>query len=164
MKISIIVAVAKNNVIGNNNQLIWRLSADLKRFKALTTGHHILMGRKTFESIGKALPNRTNIVITRSANFQHPETVVLDDIQKGIDFAKLNGETELFVIGGGEIYKNVLPLADKLYLTKVHTSPLGDTFFPELNEAEWQVIAEEAHLADDKNEFNFVFLDAERKA
>jgi dihydrofolate reductase len=163
MKISMIVAVAKNQVIGNDNQLIWRLSEDLKRFKKLTTGHHILMGRKTFESIGKALPNRTNLVISRNASIEMTGVFCFTDIQKAIEFAKENGEEELFVIGGGEIYRKLLPETDKIYLTKVHATPKGDTFFPELKEMDWNVVSEEAHLADEKNEFNFVFLDLERR-
>lgn len=163
MKISLIAAVAKNNVIGNDNQLIWRLSDDLKRFKRLTTGHHILMGRKTYESMGRALPNRTNVVVTRSKNYQPEGIEVFNDIDAAIEFAKSNNEEELFIIGGGEIYKKLLPIADKIYLTKVHASPEGDTFFPDLDESNWEVEAEEAHLANEKNEHNFVFLDLIRK-
>ncbi len=162
MDISIIVAVAKNNVIGNENKLIWRLSDDLKRFKKLTTGHHILMGRKTFESIGKPLPNRKNLIITRNKDYKVEGGFVFQDIESAIDFAKENGEDELFIIGGGEIYRKLLDRTERIYLTKVHTSPEGDAFFPELESEDWFVFHEEAHLANEKNEHNFVFVDLVR--
>lgn len=163
MILSIIVAVAKNNVIGKDNQLIWRLSNDLKRFKKLTTGHSILMGRKTYESIGKPLPNRKNLIVTRNENFDVEGAYVFNSIESAIHHAKVTGEEELFIIGGGEIYKKLLPQTDKLYLTRVHAEPEGDAFFPTIEETAWQVVNEEAHLADEKNEYDFVFVDLERK-
>ena len=163
MIVSMIVAVAKNNVIGKDNKLLWKLSDDLKRFKRITSGHAILMGRKTFESLGKPLPNRTNLVVTRDARYSVGGAYVFNQVNQAVEFAKAEGETELFIIGGGEIYEMMLPAANRLYLTKVHASPDGDTYFPVLNDGEWDVINEEAHKANEKNEFDFVFLDLERR-
>ncbi len=163
MIISIIVAIAKNKVIGNDNKLIWRLSDDLKRFKRLTTGHTILMGRKTYESIGRPLPKRKNYIITRSKEYVVDGGYVFHSIGDAIEAAKEEGEDELFIIGGGEIYKEMLPMANKMYLTKVHANPKGDTFFPKFDEEEWDIINDKAHLADEKNEYNFVFIDLERR-
>ena len=117
MKLSIIVAASQNNVIGKDNQLIWRLSADLKRFKALTTGHHIIMGRKTFDSIGKPLPNRTSIIITRQADYKAEGCIVVNSLEEALE--KVPADQEAFIIGGGTIYKEAIDKADKLYLTRV---------------------------------------------
>ncbi|MEZ5003829.1 MAG: dihydrofolate reductase [Chitinophagales bacterium] len=163
MIVSMIVAVAKNNVIGKDNKLLWKLSDDLRRFKRITSGHAVLMGRKTFESLGKPLPNRTNLVVTRDENFTAEGAHVFNQINEALEYARSEGEEELFIIGGGEIYQMMLPAANKLYLTKVHAQPEGDTFFPEIQDEEWDVINEEAHKADDRNEFDFVFLDLERR-
>lgn len=163
MIVSMIVAVAKNNVIGKDNKLLWKLSDDLRRFKRITSGHAVLMGRKTFESLGKPLPNRTNLVVTRDENFAAEGAHVFNQINEALEYARSEGEEELFIIGGGEIYQMMLPAANKLYLTKVHAQPEGDTFFPEIQDEEWDVINEEAHKADDRNEFDFVFLDLERR-
>lgn len=140
-RISIIVAVGKNNrAIGKTGGLLWRIADDLKRFKALTTGHPIIMGRKTFESIGKALPNRTNIVITRNPDFKAEGVIIADSFAEALRLASNEVEklvqgnhknSEIFVIGGGEIYKQALPLADKLYLTLVKSDAEGDVFFPD---------------------------------
>lgn len=137
MKISIIVAVAENNVIGANNKLLWHIPDDLKRFKKLTTGHHILMGQKTFESIGKILPNRTNVILSFEKNYQADGGFIFNNIKEALEFVKARGEEELFVIGGGMIYKEILPIANKIYLTKVHKKYEGDTFFPVLDMNEW---------------------------
>lgn len=163
MIVSMIAAVAKNNVIGKDNKLLWKLSDDLRRFKRITSGHAVLMGRKTFESLGKPLPNRTNLVVTRDENFAAEGTHVFNQINEALEYARSEGEEELFIIGGGEIYQMMLPAANKMYLTKVHTQPEGDTFFPEIHDEEWDVINEEAHKADNRNEFDFVFLDLERR-
>lgn len=160
MEISIIVATSKNNVIGRDGGIPWHLSADLKRFKALTTGHPIVMGRRTFESIGRPLPGRRNIVISNSVN-------AIDgcDIMKSVD-ELLNDNSldgKVFIIGGGEIYKQFLPYAKKVYLTEVETEIAdGDTFFPELNPMEWIEVGRESHEADEKNDFNYSFVDYER--
>ena len=160
MEISIIVATSKNNVIGKEGGIPWHLSSDLKRFKALTTGHPIVMGRRTFESIGRPLPGRRNIVITNSVN-------AIDgcDIMKSVD-ELLNDKSldgKVFIIGGGEIYKQFLPYAKKVYLTEVETEIAdGDTFFPDLNPMEWIEVGRESHEADEKNDFNYSFVDYER--
>ena len=132
---SIIVAVAENQAIGFDNHLLWHISEDLKRFKSLTLGHHIIMGRKTFLSIGKPLPGRVNIIITRNENFNIEGCITAKSLVEAFEIAK--NDSEAFIIGGGEIYKMALPIADKIYLTRVHASYPGDTFFPEIDFTEW---------------------------
>ena len=154
MKISIVVAAGKNNQIGKGNKLLWNIKDDLKHFKNLTLNHHILMGRRTFESIGKALPKRTNMIITRNTNFVAPkECLIFDCSYKAIDFAKNNRETELFVCGGATIYKFFLEnnLVDNIYLTKIDFDGEADSFFPELNMEDWSV---ENISSFEKNEVN----------
>lgn len=163
MKTIIIVAVSQNQVIGSKGDLPWEISADLKNFKKLTTGFPILMGRKTFESIGKALPKRENIVITRQKNYYKDNIVVFDTIEKGIEYAKSLDKTQLFIIGGGEIYKQSLDLAQKIFLTKVNIEIEGDTFFPTLHPDQWQVINKESYQADEKNDYDFEILELDRK-
>lgn len=161
MIISIVVAVSKNNVIGKDNQLLWKLSDDLKRFKKLTTNHCIVMGRKTYDSIGKALPNRINIIITKNKNFHVDDAIILHNIQDVIEYAKSKNETELFIIGGGEIYKQVLGITNKIYLTKVDVDIDGDTFF-HYNMQEWRICYEELIAKNDKNEYNSIYQELER--
>jgi len=158
MIVSIIVAASENNVIGKDNQLIWKLSSDLQYFKKTTTGHTILMGRKTFDSIGRALPNRTNIVISRNENYTAEGCIKAQSIDQALILVPAN-ESEVFITGGGEIYKQALDkgLVEKIYLTKVKTIIDGDTFFPEINNSEWKLISEEEHTADEKNQFDFSF-------
>ncbi|REJ85183.1 MAG: dihydrofolate reductase [Bacteroidetes bacterium] len=158
--VSVIVALSENNVVGVRNQLPWKLSADLKRVKALTMGHHILMGRKTFESIGKALPGRTNVVITRNEEYRAEGCVMCKSLKEAINHA--SSDTELFIFGGGEIFQEAIPLADKIYMTRVHTTIQGDTYFPELNPEEWTVTESESFSADEKNEFDYSFITMER--
>lgn len=161
--LSIIVAVAENNAIGKDNDLIWYISDDLKRFKKLTTGHTILMGRKTFESLPNgALPKRTNVVITHDTTLKLNHCVMLHSVTEAIEKYK-DSEENVFVIGGGSIYEKILPYAQKLYLTKVHESFDADVFFPEINRAEWEVLAEEFHSKGEKNEFDFSFEDLVRR-
>lgn len=161
--LSIIVAVAKNNAIGKDNDLIWYISDDLKRFKKLTTGHAILMGRKTYESLPNgALPNRENIVISSNKNLKLPKCTMMYSIEEAID-RYASSEEEVFVIGGGSIYEKLLPYAQKLYLTKVHASFEADVFFPDNNMEDWTVVAEEHHQKGDRNEFDFSFIDLVRK-
>lgn len=156
MIISIIVAIAENNAIGKNNDLLWHLPGDLKKFKATTTGHTIIMGRKTFESIGKPLPNRRSIIITRNTNYKAPEGVlVTNSLNEALELCYQ--EQEIFVIGGGAIYEEALPLADKLYLTKVHAEFDADTFFPEIDESEWDKTNEEKTPVDAKNPYATTF-------
>tara|TARA_R110001583_G_scaffold39735_2_gene127233 strand:- start:35058 stop:35543 length:486 start_codon:yes stop_codon:yes gene_type:complete len=161
MPISIIVAASQNNVIGKDNQLIWRLSADLKRFKALTTGHHIIMGRKTFDSIGKPLPNRTSIIITRQADYKVEGCIVVNSLEEAL--AKVPADQEAFIIGGGTIYKEAIDKADKLYLTLVHKKFDGDTFFPKVDGKVWQSEKREDYMPSEKNEYAYSFIDYARK-
>jgi dihydrofolate reductase len=161
MIISIVVAVSKNNVIGKDNQLLWKLSDDLKRFKKLTTNHCIVMGRKTYDSIGKALPNRTNIIITKNKNFHVDDAIILHNIQDVIEYAKSKNETELFIIGGGEIYKQALEITNKIYLTKVDVDIDGDTFF-HYNTQEWRICYEELIAKNEKNEYDSTYQELER--
>ena len=152
-KITIIVAAATNNTIGKDNTLLWHLPEDLKRFKALTSGHAIIMGRKTFESIGKPLPGRTNIVISRNPAYEAPGIRVVQDLPAGILMGKaqaeISGSDEAVIIGGAQIYAESLGHIDRLYLTEVDSAPAGDAFFPELEAADWQQIEQQDHPAVD---------------
>jgi len=160
MKISIVVAMAANRVIGNNNRLPWHLPADLKHFKQTTMGKPILMGRKTWESIGRALPGRTNIVITRDENYAAPGCVVVHSIEAAMQAAQQ--QDEVMVIGGAEFYRQVLPRADTIYLTRIHQDFEGDAFFPELDEAGWQEVARVDCDADDRNPYAYSFIRLDR--
>lgn len=159
MKISVIVAMANNRVIGLNNQIPWHLSADLKRFKAITMSSPILMGRKTFESIGRPLPGRTNIIISRNPHYTQAGCLIFNDLEKAIDKGcQLAGE--IFVIGGSDLYRSVLPRAQALYITEVHKNFAGDTFFPKIDANEWVESGRE-DIRDDPNvnfEYSFVKL------
>jgi dihydrofolate reductase len=157
MKISAIVACAEEHVIGLNNQIPWYLPADLAYFKKITSGHHILMGRNCFESIGKPLPKRTNIVITRNPFFMASGCLVAHSIQEAIALARENGETEAFIIGGGEIYQQSVHLWDKLYYTEVDLKTEGDVFFPEIAPRDWRLVSEEVKEPDEKNAFRYTF-------
>lgn len=160
MMISLIAAVSRNNIIGNDNQLLWHLPADLKHFKNVTSGHTIIMGRKTFESIGKALPHRRNIVVTHQDTFAAPGCEVMTGLQEAIDACRK--EKEVFIIGGAEIYRQVLPAADKIYLTRIYKDFEGDTKFPELNFSEWRLTKYLRHHADAQNEYEYSFSEYER--
>jgi dihydrofolate reductase len=162
MIISAIVAVAKNGVIGHNNQIPWYLPADLKYFKRTTLGHHLIMGRNCFESIGKPLPQRTNIVVSRDPFFAASGCLVAHSIKEALDIARQNGESEVFIIGGGQIYQQSMPYWDKIYLTEVELIAEGDVFFPDLDNSEWRLVSAEKHDADEKNEFNYTFNVLER--
>ncbi len=155
MNISIIVAAAENNVIGKDNDMPWRLSADLKRFKKLTMGHHIVMGRKTFESIGKPLPGRTSVIITRNKDYKQEGCIVVHSLEEALQTIN---DDEIFVIGGGEIYNMAFEKADKLYLTRVHASLEGDTCIPEVNNR-WQEVEREDFQKDEKNQYDYSFID-----
>ena len=155
--IKIIVAMSNNRVIGNNNELIWKLSSDLKRFKELTTGHPVVMGRKTYESIGRPLPNRRNIIITRNLEYEVEGCETVSSLEEALLLTNNN----CFIIGGGEIYKQSLEVADKIYLTLVHKDFEGDTSFPELGK-EWATIDTKDFEADEKNEYNYSFIEYER--
>ena len=137
MSLSIIAAVAKNNVIGNENKLLWNIPLDMKFFRTTTSGHPIIMGRKTFLSIGKALPNRRNIVITRDETFSYPEVEVFHSVDEVASIFK-NSNEEAFVIGGADIYKQFIPIVDKLYITHIDEEFVGDTTFPEIDNIIWK--------------------------
>ena len=161
-ELTIIVAAAENDAIGKGNKLIWHLSDDLKRFKALTSGHHIIMGRKTFESFPKPLPNRTHVVITRQKDYKAPEGVLLvNSLEEAIDASK--NDTQTFIIGGGQIYKQALAIADKIELTRVHENFEADTFFPKIETTVWKETANIFHKKDENHDFEFSFLTYERK-
>lgn len=163
MLVSAIVAAARNLVIGHQNQIPWYLPADLKYFKKVTTGHHVIMGRKSFESIGKPLPNRTNVVITRDLFFVATGCTVVHSLGEALELSEAHGETEAFIIGGGEIYRQSWPYLDRIYLTEVDIEPEeGDVHFPKINEEEWRELSREAHAADEKNAFGYVFRILER--
>jgi len=159
-KLSIVVAISENNAIGKNNQLLWHLPADLKHFKEITTGHSIIMGRKTYDSIGKPLPNRRSIVITRNANLVIEGVDVVTDLATAIELCK--HDKEAFIIGGAEVYKHALPFTSHIYLTRVHQSYEADTFFPPLNTDEWKEINSISYPADEKNNVAYTFSTLER--
>lgn len=163
MKLTIIAAVAENGTIGDAGGLVWRLPADLKYFKRITTGHHVLMGRKTYESIGRVLPERTFVVITRQAEFEAEGCTIVHSLEEAIESARAAGETEAFVIGGAEIYALALPHADRMHLTRVHASFEGDTKFPAFDEARWSEVAREDHEPDEKNAYRYAFTVLERR-
>lgn len=156
--ISLIVATGENNVIGLNNKMPWHLPADLAYFKRVTTGHAIVMGRKTFESIGRPLPKRTNIILTRDKNFQATDCHIIHSVEAALELSK---QDQLFIIGGAEIYKQFLPHADKIYLTHIHQNFEGDTFFPKLTD-EWKLVSTEKHDPDEKNQYEYEFRKYER--
>lgn len=160
-RVSLIAAMAENRVIGANNGLPWRLPADLKHFRRLTTGHHIIMGRRNYESIGKPLPDRTNIVVTRNTGYRAPGCLVRNSIEEAL--ATVRNDSEVFIIGGAEIYRQVLDRADRLYLTLIHASIQGDTYFPEFDGHLWQEISRESHAADEINPHAYTFLTYARK-
>ena len=156
---SIIVAVSDNGAIGQENQLPWRISADLKRFKALTMGHHLVMGRKTFESIGRPLPGRTMVVVTRG-EFAADGVIVARSLEEAWQLAA--ADEEIFVAGGAEIYRQTLSVVDRLYVTEVHATIDGDAWFPPFDRSAWREVSREDHEADEKNEYWYSFVMYER--
>lgn len=160
MIFSLIVATTKNNVIGKDNQIPWHLPADLAWFRKNTTGKPVIMGRKTFESIGRPLPKRINIVLSRQP-FEHEDVVWKESLESAVDFVK-NSE-EVLLLGGGQLFKQYLAKADKLYLTQIQAEIEGDTFFPEINWHEWQIEYEEYRQADEHNAYDLRFLILVRK-
>jgi dihydrofolate reductase len=161
MTISLIAAMAENRVIGRGAQLPWRLPADMKHFKGLTVGHTVIMGRKTFDTLNGPLPNRRNVVVTRDREYRREGVNVVYCLADAIRLA--GQDDEVFVVGGGEIYKEALPLADRLYLTVVHTTADGDVFFPEFELCQWSLKNEQRHEADDKHVHAFSFRLYERR-
>ena len=156
MTISLIAALGKNRVIGNENSLIWKIPNDMKRFKAITTGKTVMMGRKTFESIGRALPNRTNIIITRDKNYRADGCIVVHSVDEALKAT--SGSEEIMVIGGAQIYGQFLPIADKLYLTLIDAEFEGDAYFPDYTKYKWKEVFREEH--DEK--YNYAFVEMER--
>jgi dihydrofolate reductase len=161
MKISIIVAMASNRAIGLENQMPWHLSADLKRFKKITLDHPILMGRKTFESIGRPLPGRTNILISRNPSYKPEGCLVVNDIKMALDMGCQNAET-IFVIGGSTLYRAFLPIADTLYITQINKDFPGDTFFPQIDHEHWAEVEREDINDDPSVAFSYSFLKLEK--
>lgn len=160
VRVSLIAAVARNGVIGRDGDMPWRLSADLKYFKATTMGKPLIMGRRTYESIGRALPGRTNIVVTRSADFAAEGVEVAAGLDQALAVAGGDAADEVMVIGGGEIYAAALPRADRLYLTEIHMDATGDVCFPAFDRAEWREVSRDDHPAEDDNPaFSFVVLE-----
>lgn len=153
--ISMIVAADENNTIGKNNELIWHLPDDLKFFKKMTSGHAIIMGRRTFESVGKPLPKRVNIIITRDANYTQDGCVVVNSLEDALKEASKTDENP-FIVGGEQIYRLALPIADTVYLTRIHHKFEGDRHFPELGE-EWKEVESISHSIDDKHKYAFTF-------
>jgi dihydrofolate reductase len=159
--ISVIVAVAENGVIGSGNRMLWHIAEDFQMFRRVTLGHPVVMGRKTFESLGRALPGRTNVVISRNPEFYADDVTVARSLDEAL--AQFTDTEEVFVIGGGEIYRQAMPLADRLYLTRVGADYEGDTRFPEWNPAEWTLISTEHHPRGKDFHYPFEFLVYERK-
>lgn len=161
MRLSIIAAVAENGIIGKGNALPWRLPGDLKYFRRITTGHAVIMGRRNYESIGRPLPERSNIVVTRRPGYSAPGCIVVASIDAAL--AAGRGASEVFVIGGAEIYAQTLPLAQRLYLTLVHAPVAGDTAFPDVDWNAWREISRERHEADEKHVYAYSFVTFERR-
>jgi dihydrofolate reductase len=157
MIVSMIAAMDEARGIGIDNRLPWRLSSDLKRFKTLTMGHHIIVGRKTFESIGKPLPGRHTIILTNRGDFSAPGCLVADSLEEALNLAKQSDESEVFVCGGARVFQQALPIADRFYLTVVHANVGADTFFPEWRKDEWVEEEVEDHAADEKNQYPLTF-------
>lgn len=161
--LSIIVAVAENNVIGKDNKLIWHLPADLKRFKEITTGHTIIMGRKTFESLGRVLPNRKHVILCNDMemNVEDENVEVLEDISMLDKY--IQDTKEHFIIGGATIYKLLMPKVNKIYLTLIHEKFDGDVYFPEISDDEWKIVDRTGGITDEKNPYNYEFITYVRK-
>lgn len=162
MIVSAIFAVSENNVIGKGNDLPWRMPADLKHFKNTTMGHPVIMGRKNFDSIGRPLPGRHNIVVTRDRNFRAEGVSVVHSLREAVEIAGADRPEEVFIIGGAQIYKKAFPYCDRLYMTRIHTETEGDVFLPEVDFSAWKLISEEKHLPDEKNIHDYTFRIYER--
>lgn len=163
MRVSFIVAKAENNVIGINNKLPWHLKDDLQNFKKITMGHHILMGRKTFESIGKPLPGRMSLVVSSEPKANQESVFWFTSIFRAIKQAERNGESELFIIGGEKVFKSALSLCDRIYLTEVHGDVKGDTYFPNLSLKNWKKVSEQKFEKNADNDHAFTFMVLDRK-
>jgi dihydrofolate reductase len=163
MLISLVAAVDQKGGIGRDNRLPWHLSDDLKNFRRLTMGHHVLMGRKTYQSSQGKMPGRKLIVLTRSADFQVADAQIVPSLDAGIQLAQTAGETELFIIGGAQVFAQALPIAQRLYYTEVHADAGADTFFPAFNRDQWKEISRQDFPAGPKNDFPFTIISFERK-
>jgi len=159
--ITMIAAAAENNALGKDNDLVWHLPDDFKRFKRLTSGHHIIMGRKTFESFPKLLPDRTHVIITRKEDYSPENTIVVHSMEEALKVSKLDDQA--FIIGGGEIYKMGMEHADRIELTRVHGEFEADTHFPEIDKSEWEIVKDQFHDKDEKHDYSFTYLTYERK-
>lgn len=159
-QVTLIAAAAENNALGKDNDLVWHLPDDFKRFKRLTTGHHIIMGRKTFESFPKLLPDRTHIVITRQKDYQPEGAIVVHTLDDALEIASI--DTQPFVIGGGEIYKQAIDRAKKIELTRVHGTFEADTFFPEIDPTKWELLTSQFHPEDERHKHAFTYLTYDR--
>jgi dihydrofolate reductase len=162
MTLSLVVAAARNNVIGSEGGLPWHLPDDLGHFKRLTTGKPVIMGRRTFESIGKPLPDRRNIVMTRQADYAAKGCEVVSSVDEALELVR--GTAEVMIIGGGQVYRDFIPHADRIYLTRVQADVEGDTYFPEIDGAGWQLMTSEHHAADDRHAYEFDLLVFERRS
>ena len=160
-RISLIVAMAKNRVIGANNALPWHLPADLKHFKSLTMGHHIIMGRKTHESIGRPLPGRTSVVVTRNAGYSMPGVIVANSLEAAI--AACGDDEEIFVIGGSDVYRQAIKIADRIYLTEIDAEISGDAHFTEFDVNAWRETSRDSHSPDETNPFPYHFVVYDKK-
>jgi len=158
---TIVVAMGEKNEIGSGNQLLWHLPKDLKHFKDLTSGHPIIMGRKTYESIGKALPNRTNIVVSRKKNWFQEGILIVGSLKEAVKFAKKIDEN-IFIIGGGNVYEQTMEIADRLEVTLVKANLEADTYFPKINSKFWKMTSEVCHEKDEKNQYDFCFQTYEK--
>jgi len=163
MRISLIAAVAQNGTIGKDNSMPWHLPADLKHFKKTTLGHHIIMGRHTWESIGRALPGRTSVVITRKTGYQAKGCTVCHSLKDALEVARQSGENEAFIAGGANLYEQCLPVAERFYLTEILTDIRGDTNFPEYDKTDWVVVESSTHEADERNPYACRFLVMDKK-
>ncbi|MFA5620258.1 MAG: dihydrofolate reductase [Weeksellaceae bacterium] len=160
--VTLVVAKNENNVIGDDNQLIWHLPNDLKHFKRITTGHPIIMGRLTFESLGRPLPNRTNIIVTRNSDWQVEGTLVFHSLEAAVKKAK-ELDDEIFIIGGGQIFEQAMEFADAIEMTEVYNHAEGEVLFPEIDAEIWEVVSMEAHQKDEKHPFDYTFIRLERR-
>lgn len=159
---SIIAAVAQNNVIGKDNDLVWHMPADLKYFKQTTAGHYIIMGRKTFESFGKPLKHRTHIIVTRNKEYTYPGCYIVHNLDDAFKIAAENNQQEVFILGGAEIYRQSIGRSDRLYITEIKETFDGDTFFPEINKNEWREVDRSEFEPDEKNKYPYAFVRYER--
>jgi dihydrofolate reductase len=164
MKKIIMAAKASNNIIGKDNDLVWHLPADLKFFKQTTKSHTLIMGRKTFESLANPLPQRDSWVITRNKDYQREGITVFNSLRSAIEAGEQKGLESIFILGGGEIYRQSMDLADKMIITEVHHEFEGDTYFPDIDAETWKEVSREEHEADEKNKYDFAFVQYERKS